>query len=206
MPTPRRTLAAVALLLALAGCQPGQNPRPVPSVAQIGGDLKCANGDHAFEDLQAGWGFCYPGTWKYNERSQGSQNPPGLDLTFDITCLTRCRESEPSDPACTGLPPGATPPSQCTAHVGLFGFMILSTYERGGATDVASWLQANFKPVPKEQPISWGDSVQAAQLDDGRRIALTQHHVVIMVLHSGAGLLDLESEMSARLDTWRFTF
>src|SRR5881227_3057845 len=48
---------------------------------QIGPDLKCSVGDHAFEDAQAGWGFCYPGTWKYNERANQSASPSGLDLT-----------------------------------------------------------------------------------------------------------------------------
>jgi hypothetical protein len=84
--------------------------------------------------------------------------------------------------------------------------MILSTYQRGDAADLASWVQANLKPVPKLQPISWGNSVEAARLDDGRRIALTQHTVVVMTLRSQQGLLDLEGEMSARLGTWRFSF
>jgi len=33
---------------------------------------------------------------------------------------------------------------------------------------------------------------------------LTPHHVVILDLHSG--LLDLETEMSARLNSWKFSF
>jgi hypothetical protein len=33
---------------------------------------------------------------------------------------------------------------------------------------------------------------------------MTPHHVVIMDLHSG--LLNLESEMSTRLNTWKFSF
>ena len=40
------------------------------------------------------------------------------------------------------------------------------------------------------------------KLTDGRRIALTPHHVVIMDLHSGP--LNLEKEMSSRLSTWKF--
>jgi len=58
--------------------------------------------------------------------------------------------------------------------------------------------------------ISWGDSIEAYKMDDGRSIALTPHHVVILDLHSnvssGAGHLDLEGLMSARLYTWKFTF
>src|ERR1700674_1560894 len=72
-------------LLLLVACQPGQTNRPPPTVAQIGGDIHCATGDHGFEDAEAGWGFCYPGTWQYIEKSQGSSNPSRLDLTFDIT-------------------------------------------------------------------------------------------------------------------------
>ena len=82
---PRQALATVAAVLALAACQQGPTPHPVPSVQQIGSDLKCASGDHAFEDIQAGWGFCYPASWRYLERSQSIASPPGLDLTFDIT-------------------------------------------------------------------------------------------------------------------------
>jgi len=195
---PRKTLAAIAVLFSMAGCQPGQNGRPVPSVAQIGGDLKCVNGDHGFEDFQAGWGFCYPGPWRYVERSQGSQSPPGLDLTFDIT-------NDPcSPPPTSGAPLG--PQAPCATDAGLFAFMIISTYERGDAPDLATWVHANLNPAPAMDSITWGNAVEAAHLADGRRIALTPHHIVIMELHSGAGLLDLETEMSSRLDTWRFSY
>jgi hypothetical protein len=47
--------------------------------------------------------------------------------------------------------------------------------------------------------------VEAAKLADGRRIALTQHHVVILDL-SRNGLLDLEKQMSSRLNTWKFSY
>jgi hypothetical protein len=194
LPSPVKTFATVALVLVLAGCQTGPPTRPVPSVAQIGSNLKCASGDHGFEDPQAGWGFCYPGTWKYQERSQGSTSPPGLDLTFDIT-----------DIPCTS-PTGASARPVCSPDAGLFAFMIISTYERGSSADLASWEQANLAVVPASETISWGYSVEAAKLADGRRIALTQHHVVIMDLHSGVGHLDLETQMSSRLDTWKFTF
>ena len=194
LPSPVKTIATLAMVLVLAGCQAGPTPRPVPSVAQIGSNLKCASGDHGFEDSQAGWGFCYPGTWKYQERSQGSTSPPGLDLTFDIT-----------DIPCTS-PTGASARPVCSPDAGLFAFMIISTYERGSSPDLASWEQANLTVVPTSESISWGDSVEAAKLADGRRIALTQHHVVIMDLHSGVGHLDLETQMSSRLGTWKFTF
>lgn len=192
--SPVKTLAALVALVALAGCQPGPNPRPVPSVAQIGSELKCANGDHGFEDLQAGWGFCYPGTWKYQERSQGSQSPSGLDLTFDIT-----------DVPCAS-PATASARPVCSTDAGLFAFMIISTYERGTASNLLAWEQANLPVVPAGESISWANSLEAARLADGRRIALTPHHVVILDLHSGQGHLDLETQMSSRLDTWKFTF
>jgi hypothetical protein len=193
--------AAVAFTaMAIAACQPGTNTHPVPSVAQIGSDLNCPKGDHGFEDSQVGWGFCYPASWKYNERPQASTNPPGLDLTFDIT-----------DIPCASPPPGtASARPICSPNAGLFAFMIISTYERGSSDSLASWLQANTASPPPSppalQPISWGNSTQAARLADGRRIALTQHHVVILDLRSGQGHLDLETEMSARLGTWKFSY
>jgi hypothetical protein len=194
VPIPPKMLAPLAMLavaITLAGCQP-TSPHPVPSVPQIGGDLKCSQGDHPYEDLQAGWGFCYPGSWKYTERSQSSQSPPGLDLTFDITNV-------PTTP--TACPSSSTAQTGCS---GLFAFMIISTYERGNSSDIASWVAANLKPGQDLQTISWGNSVQAVRLPDGRRLALTPHHVVILDLHSG--LLDLETEMSSRLSTWKFSF
>src|ERR1700694_5232317 len=200
MPSPQRSpvkrLALVAFLLVLAGCQPGSNPRPVPSVAQIGSNLKCASGDHGFEDIQAGWGFCYPGTWRYQEKAQSSQSPAPaeLDLTFNITDVG-------------------------SSNSGLFASMIISTYDRGSSPSLAAWEQANLPSVPDAQPISWANAAEAAKLSDGRRIALTPPHVVILDLHSGqitgcvtsTGAptpchLDLEAQMSTRLETWKFTF
>jgi hypothetical protein len=203
LPFPLKTFATVALVLVLAGCQPGPNPRPVPSVAQIGSNLKCSTGDHGFEDTQAGWGFCYPSGWKYEERSQPSTNPPGLDLAFDITFAPDVRVPCPN-PAASPVQSSASPlptPSPCS---GDFAFMIISTYERGTSTDLAGWMAANQLPPSTLDSITWGNAVQAARLADGRRIALTDHHVVILDLHSG--LLDLESAMSARLDTWKFSY
>ncbi|HKW60596.1 MAG TPA: hypothetical protein VJR46_12660 [Candidatus Dormibacteraeota bacterium] len=181
---PPKFLVAV-LVLVLAGCQPS-NPHPVPSVPQIGADLKCASGDHGYSD-PLGWGFCYPATWRYIERSQHVDAPKGVDLTFDITCLSECRMSTPS----------AGPANN------LFGFMIVSTYERGGSFDLANWVSVNLKPVPQLETISWGNAVEAARLPDGRRIALTPHFVVVLDVRSGP--LDVEGEMASRLDTWKFS-
>jgi hypothetical protein len=191
----RLTLSFVLLLL--AACQPAPTNLPDPSVAQIGSDLHCASGDHGFEDAVAAWGFCYPKTWQYVEKEQSSTNPTRLDITFDITDV----------PCVLGSPvAGGTPQPICSPNAGLFGFMIISTYERGTATDLASWMQANLSPVPTGQAIQWGNAIEADRLSDGRRIALTPNHVVILDLRSGAGQLDLEGAMSARLSTWKFTF
>jgi hypothetical protein len=196
LPSPVKRFAAVAALVVLAGCQPGPNARPVPSVAQIGSNLKCATGDTGFEDIQAGWGFCYPGTWRYQEKAQSSQSPAPaeLDLTFNITDVG-------------------------SSDSGLFAFMIISTYNRDSSSSLAAWEQANLPSVPDGQTISWANAAEAAKLADGRRIALTQHHVVILALHSGqitgcttsTGAttpchLDLEAQMGSRLDTWVFTY
>jgi hypothetical protein len=58
--------------------------------------------------------------------------------------------------------------------------------------------------LPERQAIQWGNAGEADRLSDGRRIALTPTHVVILELRSGVGLLDLESQMSTRLGTWKF--
>jgi hypothetical protein len=218
-------LLAIALAYVLAACQLGpSDTHPVPSVSQIGSDLKCPAGDHAFEDVQAGWGFCYPATWRYIEHAQPSTNPLGLDLTFDITdvpCVT------PS-----AIPGQGSPVPICSPNAGLFGFMIVSTYERQGATSLSDWVRANLTPPnpagspsatpsatgapsptatptpapspPTFEAISWGNSIEAGRFSDGRRIALTAHHVVLLDLRSAS--LDLEGLMSARLSSWKFFF
>ncbi len=195
LPFPPKLLAALALALCLAGCQIGSTPRAVPSVAQLGADLNCSKADHAFEDPQAGWGFCYPSNWRYLERSQAIVRPPGLDLTFDVTY------APPTPVACANSSPAGSPQPPCS---GDFANMIISTYERGSSPDLTSWLLANMSQAPSGDSIRWGNAVEAQKLGDGRRIALTAHHVVIMDLHPG--LLDLETEMASRLGTWKFSF
>lgn len=192
-----RFLAIPLLPILLAACQLGSPAnRATPSVAQIGSDLKCQNGDHPFEDNVAGWGFCYPGTWKYNLRAQSIPSPPELDLVFDIT-----------DFPCTfpSAPAGQTPRPVCSENAGLFGLMVVYTYERGEATSLSDWIQSNMNPAPSPgETISWGNAKEAMRLPNGRRVALTTSHVVILELRSGAGNLDLEASMSQRLDTWKF--
>ncbi len=220
--TTRQRFTVALLALALAGCQVGPNTHPVPSVAQIGADLNCTGGDHGFEEVQPGWGFCYPKFWRYTERAQESLTPPGLDVTLNITV---CASSDASLP-CSKPAAGASPPPD----VGSFAFMIISTYERGSSTSLASWVETNLTPHPTPSPgasptasptsqpspstspqatlqsIQWGNAIEAARMADGKRIALTQHHVVILELRSGLDLLDLETPMSARLSTWKFVY
>ena len=183
LPIPRTVIAALAMF-ALAGCQPG-TARPVPSVPQIGSGLKCASRDEGYEDPQGAWGFCYPGTWKYTPHAQSSASPSGFDLVLDVF----------NDPCGhTGCGPGE----------GDFAIIVVSTYTRGTAPDLASWVSTNLGAGQQLQPITWGNAVEAAQLADGRRIALTQHQVVILDLRSGP--LNLEPDMSSRLNTWKFSF
>jgi len=125
-------------------------------VPQIGADLKCHNGDHAFEDNVAGWGFCYPATWKYNLRAQSVVSPPELDLVFDIT-----------DVPCTtpSVPAGQTARPVCATNAGLFGLMVVYTYERGEATSLSQWIQSNTNPAPSPgETISWGNAKEAMKL------------------------------------------
>jgi hypothetical protein len=67
-------------------------------------------------------------------------------------------------------------------------------------------VQTNLTGNLSLQPIDWGNSTEAAVLSDGRRIAMTQHHIVILDIRSGRGLLDLDGEMASRLRTWKFIY
>jgi hypothetical protein len=197
LPIPRKILTAAVLALLLTGCQVGSSPRSVPTVPQIGGDLKCASGDHGYTDQQLGWGFCYPSSWRYTEKVQATDSPTGVDLTFEITCLADCK------PQCPTPAPDQVA-SSCAPEPGLFGFMIISTYDRAGAVDLGSWLSSKLPKATEVDPISWGNAVEATKLTDGRLAALTPHNVVILDVHPS--LLDLDGEMSSRLATWKFTY
>ncbi len=193
----RRLTFVLVLLFLLNACQRGPVTHPAPSVTVIGSDLNCPATDHGFEDGQAGYGFCYPATWRYLERvSNGTDaGPTHLDILLSITDV----------PCVSGTPvAGASPRPICEPQAGLFGVMVISTYARAGATDLAGWMTANLKPVPVGQPIQWGNALEASRLTDGRRIALTPNEVVVLELRFGKDGLDLESLMSARLSTWKF--
>lgn len=171
-----------ALVLPLVGCQSG-SPRaagtPSPALS-----LRCASGDNGVQEAVLGWGFCYPAAWHAIERQQKTDSPKGVDATFDITDY------------------------QSGADLGKFGYMIISTDDRAGAPDLKTWVAANIGSGVQLQTISWGNALEAAQETngDGRRFALTPHQVVVLELRSGAGNLDLETAMSARLDTWKFIY
>ncbi len=202
-----RFIAFPLLAVVLAACQVGSQPTPVPSVNQIGSDLKCPDTDHGYAD-PVGWGFCYPKDWKYNLRAQPSVDARGfreLDVTFDITNLPTVNGSPL--PACPSPAPAPQTPAVCAVDAGLFAYMIVSTYERGGSPNLASWILDDIKPAPADgTPITWGNAVEAVRLADGRRIALTPTQVVVLDLRSAAGNLDLESAMSARLSSWKFYY
>lgn len=133
--------------------------------------------DHGLFEAGFGWSFCYPGTWKFQERLQPTAAPRGVDATFDIT----------------NAAPQGSPGS------GDFGFMIISTDEIAGAIDLKSWVAANIGPVTLT-PIVWGDAKEAAIDSTGRRFALTAHHVVGMDVRGDA----IGAEMAKRLVTWKF--
>lgn len=218
-----RRMAFPLLAVVLAACQVGQQPSPVPSVRQIGSDLKCPSTDHAYAD-PVGWGFCYPEHWKYDLRAQPSIDARGLselDVTFNITDVPCVTPSVPvgqptPQPVCdpdvlcftpTATPGQPTPQPVCTPQVGLFAYMIVSTYERSGSPNLVSWIQDDLKRPPGDAtPITWGNAVEAVRLADGRRIALTPTQVVVLDMRSGSGNLDLEAAMSARLDSWKFYY
>jgi len=195
-----KTPLTVLVLAMLAACSPGPTTVPVPQVTELGADLHCPNPDHGYEDAQAGWGFCYPSTWKYLPHTQNSAAPVGEDSTFDIT----------DDSPCT-TPPAGAPPS-CPATRGLFAFMIISTYDRGNSATLSDWVAKNesstfIDSFKNPSSISWANSTEALVFgSDNIRMALTPHHVVVLELRSGQGNLDLEAAMSSRLSTWKFTY
>jgi hypothetical protein len=183
-------------LLALVSCQAGGGARPQPVISSVQTGADCRQGDHAYGDAQLGWAFCYPGTWRFNERFQRSDVPAGTDATFDVI----------NEPPCAS-PPEAGARPVCPPDSGLFGFMIVGTYQRGSAASLADWLKASAPGDSATEPISWGNAVEAVQVKGTtRRYALTQHQVVLLDLRSGAGNLDLDAAMSGRLSSWNFSF
>ena len=192
----RPFLAALALVI-LAGCSltPASAPTPAPTIRTEGQDVTCAGGDHGIDEVQFGWSWCYPATWKFQERLQPTacdkrtnadgtftevcQKPKGVDATFDIV-----------NDVPTGQPGS-----------GDFGFLIVGTYEIGSATDLAGWVTDNIGPDETLSPIAWGDSRSAGIDGQGRRFAMTATHVVEMDVRGDA----IAAEMAKRLSTWKFS-
>ena len=180
----RLLLLVVLLALPLVACESVAGPRPEPSIPVVGATVKCAQGDHGIDDPQLGWGFCYPGSWRFRERSQRIETPPGVDTTFDIVNST------------------STGP-----EAGRFGFMVVSTYGTGDSTTLAQWIERNIDKGVELRQIKWGNARESVQaVSTGTRYALTAHHVVSLELRGGGDNLDLEGAMGRRLATWNFVF
>jgi len=171
----------VLATLAGAGCSlPSSTPTPAPepSIKTEGQGVHCPDGDHGIDEVQFGWSWCYPATWKFQERLQPTTTPTGVDATFDIV---------------NDIPAGQ-PGS------GDFGFLIVGTYQIGTTADLDSWVAANIGPGQQLTPITWGNA-RTAEIDgQGRRFALTATHVVEMDVRGAA----ISAEMAKRLDSWKF--
>jgi hypothetical protein len=173
-------LVAILAILPLAGCSlsPGPKPAPAPTIRTEGQGVTCPGNDHGIEEVQFGWSWCYPSTWKFLERLQPTQLPPGVDATFDIV---------------NDLPSG-------NAGSGDFGFLIVGTYQIGTAANLPAWITVNIGPDEQLSSISWGNAKDAEQDAQGRRFALTATHVVEMDVRGVA----IAGEMGKRLATWKF--
>ena len=173
----RLLLVLVAVLITACSLSSGNAPAPAPTVHTEGDGLSCPGGDHGIQEVQFGWSWCYPSTWKFQERLQPSQHPKGVDATFDVV---------------NDLPRG-------TAGSGDFGFMIIGTYEatRGSLAD---WVAANVAGTETLTPIVWGNAREAAQDQDGRRFAITPAHVIELDIRGTA----ISDAMGSRLSTWKF--
>jgi hypothetical protein len=173
-------LVAVLAILPLAGCSllSGSNPRPAPTIRTEGQGVTCPGNDHGIEEVQFGWSWCYPSSWKFQERLQPTSSPSGVDATFDIV---------------NDLPKGA-PGS------GDYGFLIVGTYKVGTAGDLPAWITANIGDGGQLTKITWGNARDAEQDSQGRRFALTASHVVEMDVRGTS----IAEEMGKRLATWKF--
>ena len=172
-------LLAVLAILPLAGCSfTPAKPAPAPTIRTEGQDVKCPGSDHGIEEVQFGWSWCYPSSWKFQERLQPTQLPQGVDATFDIV---------------NDLPSGQK-------GSGDFGFLIVGTYQIGASSDLPAWITSNIGADEQLSAISWGNARDAQEDTQGRRFAMTATHVVEMDVR-GTGIA---AEMGTRLATWKF--
>ena len=177
---PGKPLLIAATLIVLIACtgNSGTPTRsPAASLPPGATGLKCAPADHGLNLQQLGWGFCYPADWKYIEREVGTTAPHGVDTTLDIV----------------------------GAKDGLFGFMIIGSYDRGDSQSLKAWLADNEPDDTDTTPIQWGNATEAVAVNGQlKRYALSPHRVYLMSIREGAGNLDLDCAMSQRLQYWVF--
>jgi len=170
--------ASLMVLIAYTG-NSGVAPSPSASLPPGATGLRCAAQDHGLNLQQLGWSFCYPADWKYIEREVGTTTPRGVDTTLDIV----------------------------GANDGLFGFMIIGSYDRNGATSLNAWLAANAPDDQDATAITWGNAKEAVQVTGQlKRYAMTGGRVYLLNEREGAGNLDLDAEMSKSLANWSFSF
>ena len=177
----RFSIPILTLALVLVGaCTPSTtaSPAPAPTIRTEGQGVKCPGSDHGIDEVQFGWSWCYPASWKFQERLQPTATPAGVDATFDIV---------------NDLPAGQV-------GSGDFGFLIVGTYQLGATQTLAAWVTANVGGDEKLSSINWGNAGEAAQDEKGRRFALTGTHVVEMDVRGDA----IAAEMGKRLATWKF--
>ncbi len=167
-------------MIVLIACTPNSGAptrSAAPSLPPGASGLHCGAQDHGLNLQQLGWGFCYPADWRYIEREVGTTSPHGVDTTLDIQ----------------------------RASDGLFGFMIIGSYDRGDSTSLKAWLAANEPDDTDTTPIQWGNSTEAVAVNGQlKRYALSPHRVYLMNIREGAGNLDLDAAMSQRLQYWVF--
>ncbi len=169
--------ASLIVLIACTGNSGTPTRSQSPSLPPGAGGLRCAAQDHSLNLQQLGWGFCYPGDWKYIEREVGTTSPHGVDTTLDIV----------------------------GAKDGLFGFMIIGSYDRGDSPSLQAWLAENEPDDADTSPIHWGNATEAVAVKGQlKRYALSPHRVYLMNIREGAGNLDLDGAMSQRLQYWVF--
>jgi hypothetical protein len=169
--------ASLIVLIACTGNSGTPTRSPAASLPPGANGLKCASQDHGLNLQQLGWGFCYPSDWKYIEREVGTTAPHGVDTTLDIV----------------------------GAKDGLFGFMIIGSYDRGDSPSLQAWLADNEPDDTDTTPIHWGNATEAVAVNGQlKRYALSSHRVYLMNIREGAGNLDLDGAMSQRLQYWVF--